>query len=306
MELRHLRYFVAVGEELHFTRAARRLGIEQPPLSLQIQNLEREIGTPLLRRKPRSIELTEAGSSFLDDARAILEQVRRATDHAQRVARGELGRIRVGMINSAPFHPFVPSLIREFRQRWPQAVLTLEENSTPELADALLGDTIDIAFVRPLLGEHPALTVEPLFDEEVLAALPSGHKLARAKSLQLSDLRAENFVLFPRPVGSGLYDEIIFACQRVGFSPLIGQETMQVTSIVNLVAAGLGVSLVPASMQQVHSIGVTYRPITGIAPKARMSLAYRGDEHAPLVGHMIELAKQVIGKMKLALRNESP
>ncbi len=129
MELRHLRYFVAVGEELHFTRAARRLGIEQPPLSLQIQNLEREIGTPLLRRKPRSIELTEAGSSFLDDARAILEQVRRATDHAQRVARGELGRIRVGMINSAPFHPFVPSLIREFRQRWPQAVLTLEETA---------------------------------------------------------------------------------------------------------------------------------------------------------------------------------
>jgi len=306
MELRHLRYFVAVAEERHFTRAAQRLGIEQPPLSQQIRALEAELGTPLFRRQARSIALTDAGIAFLDDARQILEAVQRASDHARRVARGDLGRIRVGMINSAPFHPFVPRVLRDYGQRYPDVLLSLDENSTQALAAGVLAETVDLAFIRPLLGEEPGLVTEPLFDEDVLVALPQAHRLAREPALTLTQLRAEPFVLFSRPFGSGLYDDIIAACQRAGFSPRIGQEASQITSIINLVGAGLGVSLVPASMQQVHSVGIAYRPILGDAPKARMSLAYRPDDNSATVRNMLDLTYSVVRAMALTLRTEPP
>ena len=293
MELRHLRYFVAVAEEQNFTRAARRLGIEQPPLSLQIRQLEDEIGTPLFRRLPRGVALTDAGAAFLRDARDILHQVQTATEHAQQIARGDAGRIRVGMINSAPFHPFVPRLIREFGQRYPDVGLTLEEDTTPALSLAVLAGTVDVAFVRPLLGKEDQLVIEPLFDEEMVVALPEGHPLTRQKKLPLRALANEDFVLFPRAIGSGLYDEIIAACRRAGFGPRIRHEIRQVTSIANLVAADLGVSVVPASMQQVLSNGVVYRPIDGDAPKARMSLAYRRDEASATVRNLVALTRQL-------------
>ncbi len=299
MELRHLRYFVTVAEELNFTRAARRIGIEQPPLSQQIRQLEQEVGAGLFLRLPRGVALTDAGASFLQDAREILERVRLATEHAQRVASGNLGRLRVGMINSAPFHPFVPRVIREFGQHYPEVVLSLEENTTPILAQAAREGTVDAAFLRPLLGEAADLVIETLFDEEMVVALPDGHRLTRLRLLPLAALAQESFVLFPRPVGSGLYDEIISACRRAGFSPHIGHEVRQVTSIANLVAADLGVSLVPASMQQVLSTGVVYRPIEGDAPKARMSLAYRKDDPSAAVRNLIALAHQVLRQMSL-------
>lgn len=302
MELRHLRYFVAVAEELHFTRAAERLGIEQPPLSQQIQNLEKEIGTPLFRRLPRGVAMTDAGANFLIDARAILLHADKAAEHARRIARGEMGRIRVGMINSAPFHPFIPRVIREYRSQNPEAALSIDENFTPELAAAVVKEVLDLAFIRPLIREEPELVVEHLFDEDMLVALPSDHPLTRYRSLPLKALALESFVLFPRPVGSGLYDEIISACQRVGFSPQIMQEASQVTSIVNLVAADLGVSLVPASMRQVHSEGVVYRPISGDAPRARMSLAHRRGDDSPTVRNLLALIRSMVKKQRSARR----
>ena len=302
MELRHLRYFVAVAEELHFTRAARRLGMEQPPLSQQILALERELGAALFRRQSRAISLTDAGRAFFDDARQILASVQRASDHARRVARGDFGRIRIGMINSAPFHPFVPRVLREFGQQYPDVALSLDENSTPALAAAVLDETVDVAFLRPLLRAEPGLVTEALFDEDVLIALPQGHPLAKAASLRLARLADQPFVLFSQSFGSGLYDEIIAACRRAGFSPRIGQEASQITSIVNLVAAGLGVSLVPASMQQVHSVGVAYRRIAGDAPKARLSLAYRADDSSATVRNMVALARAMVGTMALTAR----
>lgn len=283
IELRHLRYFLAVADECHFTRAAERLGIGQPPLSQQIQALERELGAPLFTRLPRGVALTDAGKSLQEDARAILAQVELAIDHARRAAQGELGRVRIGMINSAPFHPFVPRVIREFGQRYPRVALSLEERSTPSLAAAVLGGQVDLAFVRPPLGEDPRLLVRPLFDEDVLIALPQGHALAEHSSLPLDTLAAEPFILFPREVGAGFYDDIIAACQHAGFAPRIAQETSQITSIVNLVAAGLGVSIVPASMQQVHSEGVTYRPIFSGALKARMCVIHHRDDSASMI-----------------------
>ena len=293
MELRHLRYFAAVAEQQSFSKAARQLGIEQPPLSKQIRQLETEVGTALFDRLPRGAALTDAGRAYLQDVREILDHVQLASLHAQQVARGSLGRIRVGMINSAPFHPFVPRVIRQFVQRYPELALTLEEASTPSLATAMVDGTIDVAFVRPLLGDEPKLVLEPLFDEDMVIALPEGHTLAKPGALRLEKLVNEDFVLFSRTIGSGLYDEIISACRRANFSPRITHEVLHVTSIANLVAANLGVSIVPASMQQVHAAGVVYRQIRGDSPKASMYLAYRRNDPSMSVQNLVRLARQL-------------
>ncbi|MGQ0530390.1 MAG: LysR family transcriptional regulator [Panacagrimonas sp.] len=290
MELRHLRYFVVVAEELHFRRAAEKLGIQQPPLSMQIRQLETEIGTPLFRRAQRRVELTDAGHSFLEDARAILASAQTATSRARKAALGDHGRLRVGMINSAPFHPLILRILREYRHDHPGVWMTMEEASTPELAERIRAQNLDLAFVRPLLDAAPGLITEHLFDEPVLVALPQGHPLAKKRAVPLGALSLEPFVLFSRPVGSGLYDQIISACHRAGFSPRVTQEASQVTSIVNLVAAGLGVSLVPASMQKIHSEGITYRPLASDAPVARMSLIYRRGETSITVQNLRMLA----------------
>ncbi|MEW6167747.1 MAG: LysR family transcriptional regulator [Pseudomonadota bacterium] len=294
MELRHLRYFVAVADARHFTRAAEALGIGQPPLSQQIQALERELGTALFTRLPRGVRLTAAGTAFYEDARRILRDAERAAERVRRVARGELGRLRVGMINSAPFHPLVPKVVREFRRQYPGVALTLEEGTTPGLAAAVRDDALDVAFVRPLLINEPGLRCDTLIDEDLVVAFPFGHTLAQRKTVPLLALSIEPFVLFPRSVGAGLYDEIVSACHSAGFSPRIVQETSQVTSIVNLVAAGLGVSIVPASMQQVHTEGVSYRPIRKPAPKARLSLIYRAaDRDAPQLQKLQALTRRL-------------
>jgi DNA-binding transcriptional LysR family regulator len=306
MELRHLRYFVAVAEARHFTRAARTLGMAQPPLSQQIQALEKELGTALFHRLPRGVALTEAGSQFYADARRLLDDAGHAVERARRVARGELGRLRVGMINSAPFHPLIPQVIREFRRRYPQVSLTLEESTTPGLASAVGHERVDVAFVRPLLGSEPGVRSETLLDEPMVVALPAGHPLTRRARVSLLALSIEPFVLFPRSVGAGLYDAILASCQEAGFSPRVVQETLQVTSIVNLVAAGLGVSIVPSSMQQVHTEGVSYRPLRPPAPSARLDLLYRSGEQAPQIAHFIALTRQLVKARRAPGRRRAP
>src|SRR5580692_2405469 len=178
MELRHLRYFIAVAEEGHITRAAERLGMQQPPLSQQIRALETELGVQLLRRKPRGVELTEAGRALLDDARAILAHIDHAFATTRRTARGEQGRITVGFTSSAPFHPFVPRVIRAFRESFPLIALTLEESGTTELIDDLRHERVDAAFIRTPVTDPLGLTVNPLLEEAMLVALPSTHPLA--------------------------------------------------------------------------------------------------------------------------------
>ncbi|MCC2657112.1 MAG: LysR family transcriptional regulator [Panacagrimonas sp.] len=290
MELRHLRYFVAVAEALHFRRAAEKLGIQQPPLSMQIRQLEAEIGSPLFRRSQRRVELTDAGRSFLEDARAILAQAQAAAGRARRAAQGELGRLRVGMINSAPFHPVILRILREYRERHPAVSMTLEESSTPELAERIRAQALDLAFVRPLLDEAPGLASEHLFDEPLVLALPQHHPLARRKRLPLAALSLEPFVLFSRPVGSGLYDQIVSACHRAGFSPRVTQEASQVTSIVNLVAAGLGVSVVPSSMRKIHSEGIVFRALEDDHAAAQMSMVWRRSDSSATVRNLRALA----------------
>ena len=284
MELRHLRYFIAVAEERHVTRAAERLGMQQPPLSQQIRALERELDVQLFRRLPRGVELTDAGATLLADARAILAHIEHAFAATKRTARGEQGELAVGFTSSAPFHPFVPRVLRAFRQSFPLVSLALEEAGTTELVTALRGEAVDAAFIRSPVADPAGLTVLALLEEEMLAVLPTGHALASGKApLALAALAGETFVLYRRPVGPGLYDTIIAACHAAGFSPTVGQEAPRITSTLNLVAAALGVSIVPASLQRLHMEGVVFRRIKGSRPRAPLNLVTRrGDPSAAL------------------------
>jgi DNA-binding transcriptional LysR family regulator len=294
MELRHLRYFVAVAEEGHVTRAAERLGIQQPPLSQQIRALENELDVQLFHRKARGVELTQAGATLLAEARAILERVEQAAAAARRTARGEAGRISIGFTSSASFHPFVPRAIRAFRETQPLVALGLEEGGTAELVEALRAEKIDAAFVRSPIGHAAGIEVASVLNEEMVAAFPSGHPLSTgAGRLPLAALAAETFILYRRPLGPGLYDAIIAACQRAGYSPQIGQEAPRMLSTLSLVAAGLGVTLVPATMRRLGVEGLAYRRLDpGAGLVAPLNLAYRRGESAAALRRFIALVHQ--------------
>lgn len=292
MELRHLRYFVAVAEELHFTRAAERLGMKQPPLSLQIRQLETELGTRLFRRLTRGIELTETGVLLLDEARRILDQIERTKASVLSRARGESGGIHVGFAGATYFQPLVPGIIRAYRERYPAVLLSPQQSNTPQLVSELRTGEIDMAFIRPPISDSEELAILPLVEEPMLIVLPAAHSLASQGSVPVAALAQETLILFPRAIGPGLYDAIIAACQRAGFSPDLGQEAPQIPSIVYMVAAGFGVSIVPQSTDRIRAEGVRYVPIRGDGPVASISLAYRRDDHSPAVRNFVELARQ--------------
>jgi DNA-binding transcriptional LysR family regulator len=297
MELRHLRYFIAVAEEAHVTRAAERLGMQQPPLSQQIRALEREFDVQLFRRKPRGVELTDAGRALLVHARAVLAQIDHAFATTRRTARGEQGQISIGFTSSAPFHPFVPRVIRAFREAFPMVSLNLEESGTTDLIEHLRKEQIDAAFIRTAVADREGLLLNPLLQEPMVLALPYGHALAGHAStdeaLPLKALAAETFIVYRRPSGPGLYDAILAACHTAGFSPSVGQEAPRIVSTLNLVAAGLGISLVPESLQRMHLDGVVFRPITGAArPTAPLILASRRGEASAAVRQFLGLVKR--------------
>jgi DNA-binding transcriptional LysR family regulator len=295
MELRHLRYFIAVAEERHVTRAAERLGMQQPPLSQQIRSLERELDVQLFRRRPRGVELTDAGTALLTEARAILSHIDYASAAAKRTARGEQGRIAVGFTSSAPFHPFVPRIIRTYRESFPLVALTLKEGGTMELVDDLRDERIDVAFVRTAIADRQGLLVSPLLKEAMVLALPRAHILARRtnKAVSLKALAQETFIVYRRHNGPGLYDAILSACNAAGFSPRVGQEAPRIVSTLNLVAAGLGISLVPESLRRMRMDGVVFRRLGGaeqlIAP---LYLASRRSETSTVARRFLELVKR--------------
>lgn len=312
MELRHLRYFLAVAEEGHITRAAERLGIQQPPLSQQIRALERELEAQLFQRRPRGVELTDAGRALVTDARTILALVDRAVATVRQTAQGHRGRIAVGFTSSAPFHPFVPRVIRAFRDAYPAVALTLEENGTADLVQALRTGRIDAAFIRSPIADVPQLVVRPLLAEEMVVALPIRHRLAARKGaradarLPLRSLAAETFILYRRPSGPGLYDAIISACRRAGFSPTIGQEAPLIVSTLNLVAAGLGVSIVPASLRRQHMDGVVYRRLSSQTQlRAPLNLAYREDGTSPALRQFVDLVHRMGQSEHMSARGTS-
>lgn len=299
IELRHLRYFIAVAEAGHVTRAAAQLGIQQPPLSQQIQALEQMVGAQLLHRLPRGVELTAAGRAFLTEARAVLAQVDHAVEAAQRAARGEQGELAVGFTSSAAFHPFIPAVVRAFRQQSPDVDLVLEESSTGELIGALHTGHLDVAFIRVPSGNTAGLTIEALLNEPMLAALPAQHRLMRGgrrKTIALADLADETFILYRRPTGPGLYDAIIAACRAAGFSPHIGQEAPRMLSTLSLVAAGLGISIVPESLRRLNTEGIAYLSLSKTSNLvAPLHLAWRGVNMSGAVQRLIAQVREMAG-----------
>jgi DNA-binding transcriptional LysR family regulator len=285
MELRHLRYFVAVADELHVTRAASKLGIAQPALTQQIKALERELEVDLFARSGRGVVLSSAGQAFLPEAKAILAKVVGATRTARDAALGRHGRLSIGFTESASFHPLVTEAFRAFRTAYPQVELALQEGHSPALIDALGKGLLDFAFVRPPFPSDQDVRFDILAEEQMMAAVPMDHPLAARMRIALGDLARERFVLYPRTVRPGLSDSVLAACRQAGFEPLVVQETPQLSSTINLVAAGMGVSIVPETMRQVRHETVGYRAVEDLKLKAFLGLAARLENPSPIAAN---------------------
>jgi len=297
MELRHLRYIIAVAEERHITRAAERLGIQQPPLSRLIKAVEQELKVQLFRRVPRGVELTDAGRTFLDGARATFANLDRTLESARRTARGEQGQISVAFTGSIAFHPLVTLVIREFRETFPLVAVMLAEGNPAELIERIESDQLDAAFIRMSSAKPEGLVFHPLLDERLVVALPEGHSLARGPArvpLRLTALSDETFVVNRRHGGRAVVRDVVFAeCHAAGFRPHVGQEAPQVISTLPLVAAGIGISLVPASLQHMNIRGVTYRGLTGSKRlKVALNLASRRGDTSAVVRQFVNLVRR--------------
>ena len=292
MELRHLRYFVAVAEELHFGRAARRLNLAQPPLSQQIRSLESTLGMVLLLRTSRKVELTEAGRLFLEQARLVLAQAAKARQTMQDVHRGEAGRISIGYVTSAVY-TLVPAILREFNRGRPKVEIQCFEMNTVEQQLALDARQIQVGFNRAPLND-PTLHVETLTKEHFMIALPSHHARVKQAKLRLRDFAGEGFIMFGRGQGTAIYDGIIASCQRAGFSPRLAQEASGIQTVLALVAAGLGVALVPASLQHLKRPGVIYRELPLVdTQEVELALVWRRDDRSTAVAAFVEIARSV-------------
>ena len=290
MELRHLRYFIAVAEELHFTRAAERLHIGQPPLSHAIQVLEADVGARLLERTKRWVRLTEAGKLFLADARRILAMADQAAETARRAERGEAGELRIGFTYSTPLTPLFAEVINRYRQEFPLVTLTLHEMATLRQLDAIGERTLDLGFVRPPeVPLPPSIKLTSLREDPLVVVLPVGHPLAAKAEIAIRELEDESFVMYPPGAGTGIYPQIFRLCRAAGFAPRIGQTAGEASTIIGLVAAGSGITLLPASFDRIRMDGVCYRPITDREATTMLLLAQRGGEHAPLVDAFVAL-----------------
>jgi len=287
MELRHLRYFVIVAEELHFGRAAQRLNLSQPPLSRQVQRLEAELGVALFDRDRHHVALTRAGALLLPEARRALERADGVARVAARLRSGDAGRLRIGYVHSA-LYGAVPPLLRRFRAQTPGVQLSIRELVTSELVAAVDEDRLDVAFVRPPVDD--ALATRVVEEEPLVAVLPDDHELAARSEVELSELAGEPFVLFPRPLGEGLWDAIAKACVAAGFTPRIVQESPQIHTIVGLVAAGVGVTLVPASVRRLALPGVRYVGLTPSSPMVRLAVVWAPTREFPALQRFLDVA----------------
>jgi DNA-binding transcriptional LysR family regulator len=288
MELRHLRYYVAVAEERHFGRAAARLHMAQPPLSQQIRHLETELDVVLLRRTTRRVDLTAAGEAYLARAREVLAAVDAAGDEARRVAEGLVGRVVIGCVGSATYS-LLPALARTLREELPGIDFAFRgEMLVPDQVAALRDGRIDLALLRPPVDEA-ALRLTVLRREGLIVALPEGHPLAARKRLRVTDLRDEELIVHAGRGRSVMHDLVTALCREAGFEPRVRHEVAETSTLVTFVAAGLGVALVPEPVAALGVAGATYRPL--VEPSARIDLAVatRADEDAPHVDRVLDV-----------------
>lgn len=303
MELRHLRYFITVAEELHFSRAAERLHIAQPPLSQQIRSLEEELGIQLFKRTKRRVQLTDAGQVFLAEARQVLTQLEQAIKAAQRASRGEIGRLAVG-VNSSATQSFLPQILQVFRERFPCVELVLHELASYQQVQGIRDNRIDIGFLWLANVDESVLSFMSIWREPLLIALPETHSLVNLPQIPLKALVNEPFVLPPRQLGSGFYTQIISLCQQAGFSPRVAQEARLTQTIVSLVAGGVGISLVPASLQNLQKVGVVYKALEGQQPEMEMAAVWRQDNSSQVLQEFLKVVKEITHSIAKAQEHE--
>ncbi len=293
MELRHLQYFLLVAEELHFGRAAARLHITQPPLSQQIQQLEDELGVLLLQRTKRRVQLTDAGRAFQQAARLTLKQAEQAVRIAQRTHRGEIGSLTVGFVGSAMAGIFSGMLL-SFRERFPEVDLTLLELTTAQQIEAMRQHRIEVGVLRPF---HPmreaGFALETIDREPFVVVLPKAHPLAAQRRIPLSALAHEKVVLVPVDLKPGVEDDVVAFCQRAGCYPQRLPGATQLLTVIGLVAAGMGLSLVPASMRTVSWKGIVYRPVLDPMPSADLTVMWRRDTTSSVVKAFVDIVREM-------------
>ena len=296
IELRHLRYFVAVAEELHFGRAALRLNLAQPPLSQQIRKLEDILGHSLFTRTSRAVRLTAAGEVFLERARRTLRNVQEDLDEARSIGRGEVGSLRVGFIGSAMLTP-LPAMLGRYRRQFPQVQLQLHEAHTSRVLQLLADETLDAGILRdggPTSGFH----IETLFSEPFVAILPTQHPLAANKTINAAQLRDEPFVFFTPTAGTHAFERGIAPCTEQGYRPKVVQEAPQWLTILRLVGAGLGVTIAPACVRQIASDNVVCLNLRGTQARSDIELAYRTGEDRTIVSTFATIARESFRKPK--------
>jgi len=290
VELRHLRYFVAVAEERHFGRAAERLHIAQPPLSQQIRRLETELGVTLLHRTTRSVEVAPAGEVLLARAKEVLAAVDDAVEDTRRAARGEFGRLAIGFTGSATY-ALLPRLAAALRSALPGVVLDLRgELLTPAQVARLLDGSLDLGVLRPPVRER-ALSVEVVRSDALIAVLARTHRLAAVDAVPLEELADEPFVVYPSHFRSVTHDAVEETCAAHGFLPRVALEVSETATLVSFVAAGVGVSLVPASVRHMTVDGAVYRPLAGEAATVELALAWRRDDVTPMLERALEIIR---------------
>jgi LysR family transcriptional regulator, benzoate and cis,cis-muconate-responsive activator of ben and cat genes len=287
VELRHLRYAVALADELHFARAAARLHIAQPPLSQQIKALENELGVRLFDRTSRRVALTDAGAAFIAEARRTLASAEQAIEAARRAARAETGRLAVGYVSSASYE-LLPAVLRAFRRRAPDVLLVLEEMNSSEQSRGVLAGTLDLGFVRRPPPTDRRLAGTVVRREPIVVAVPRDHALAAARAIRLRELALEPFVIFPARPRPSWADAALDLCRGAGFEPRVVQEAVEMVSALSLVAAGIGIALVPGAVRAVRRPGVVFRPLTP-APWSEVMLIRRNEPPTALIARFLEV-----------------
>lgn len=286
MELRHLRYFLAVAEELHFGRAAARLQMAQPPLSQQIKQLEAELGVQLFLRTRRKVTLTAAGQILQQESAQLLQQLEQVISKTQQAGRGEIGKLAIAFVSSA-MYSLLPDYLKQFRERYPQVDVVLYELSTQEQIQGLLNNQLDVGFIRPPI-EQKTLETQSVLQEPLVAALPLGHPLASRQHISIKELKREVFILFPRPMATRLYDQIISMCHQGEFSPVIVQQATQMQTILSLVAADMGVAIVPKSLQNLQRYGVYFVPFIEATPQSEVCIVWKQGDTSPIVRRFVQ------------------
>ncbi|KEO56190.1 LysR family transcriptional regulator [Thioclava pacifica] len=291
MNLRQLRYFIAVAEELHFGRAAERLHVSQPPITRQIQALEEQLGAQLFNRTPRGVELTQAGALFLDEARNIVGLLDQAADRVHRASEGGLGRLDIAIFGTAILS-FIPRIILEFKRRYPDVKVVMHALNKTAQIEALQNRSIDLGFNR-MLTPVPGLAIEELASEPLFAVVPDPGPFAERSSMHLSELSHEPMLLFPASRAQGFVEKVTGLCHEAGFAPNVAQVVGDGFTAMALVAAGFGVCLVPGSITSVSMEGVKCIPLEGMDKSARVDISciYRETDPSPILANFLEVAR---------------